>query len=44
VKKPEINKFDGLIHEANGDILDPSDGHKIKYEDNDLMVGDSSLE
>jgi hypothetical protein len=24
-----INRFDGLIHKDNGDLIDPVDGHKV---------------
>lgn len=24
-----VNKFDGLIHKDNGDLIDPIDGHKV---------------
>ena len=35
VKKELINKFDGLIHAANGDLLDPSDHHIVKITENE---------
>jgi hypothetical protein len=27
-----VNKFDGMIHNKNGDIIDPADGHKVRIE------------
>lgn len=31
-----VNKFDGLIHQDNGDLIDPVDGHKVII-DTDLI-------
>ena len=35
VKGDVINKFDGLIHAPNGDLLDPIDHHIVKIETTD---------
>ena len=33
-KKAEVvNKFDGLIHKANGQLIDPIDHHVVSVED-----------
>ena len=34
-----VNKFDGLIHKDNGDLIDPIDGHKVII-DTDLIETD----
>ena len=35
VKKDVINKFDGLIHAPNGDLIDPMDHHVVHITDSE---------